>query len=125
METKKYQDISLKLTPLLNVLSHPARLQIILYLAKFTVSEHLSKLREVGLLKSLADVNCMYYTIDDEKFEYVKKILNDYFIAIDHSQGNRKVCFKDSKKEIVKCNRVYERCKTLPCLKINKGYPDI
>jgi DNA-binding transcriptional ArsR family regulator len=136
MEAEKYQDMSLKLATLIHALSHPARVQIILHLAKYkgcmagsisdklplaksTVSEHLSKLREVGLIKSLANGNCIHYTLDDEKFGSIIGLFNDFLAAIGQSQGNRTECCASSKDESIKCNRAYEMCKTLPCFTEN------
>lgn len=83
METLVYQDIPLKLAPLLDALSHPARLQIILHLAKYngcpagsiserlplsksTVSQHLNKLKEVGIITATPDGLCQRYKLNDE-----------------------------------------------------------
>jgi len=83
MEVIEYQDISLKLAPMLDALSHPARLQIILHLAKYndctagsiserlplsksTVSQHLSKLKEIGLITATPDGICQRYRLNDE-----------------------------------------------------------
>lgn len=83
MEVIEYQDISLNLAPLLDALSHPARLQIILHLAKYndctagsiserlplsksTVSQHLSKLKEIGLITATPDGICQRYRLNDE-----------------------------------------------------------
>ena len=66
-EPLHYQEISIKLSTLLDALSHPARIQILLHLSehencpagnisdrlplcKSTVSQHLAKLKEVGLI---------------------------------------------------------------------------
>ena len=83
MEVIEYQDISIKLAPMLDALSHPARLQIILHLAKYndctagsiserlplsksTVSQHLSKLKEIGLITATPDGICQRYRLNDE-----------------------------------------------------------
>jgi len=83
MEVIEYQDISLKLAPMLDALSHPARLQIILHLAKYndctagsiserlplsksTVSQHLSKLKEIGLITATPDGICQRYRLNNE-----------------------------------------------------------
>jgi len=92
METLVYQDISLKLAPLLDALSHPARLQIVLHLAKYndcpagsiserlplsksTVSQHLAKLKEAGIIASFADGLCQRYRLNDDAFNE----LNQYY----------------------------------------------
>jgi len=83
METLEYQDISLKLAPMLDALSHPARLQIILHLAKYngcpagsiserlplsksTVSQHLAKLKEAGIITSAPDGQCQRYSLNEK-----------------------------------------------------------
>lgn len=92
MEVIEYQDISLKLAPMLDALSHPARLQIILHLAKYndctagsiserlplsksTVSQHLSKLKEIGLITATPDGVCQRYRLNEE----VMTELSDYY----------------------------------------------
>lgn len=83
MEVIEYQDISIKLAPMLDALSHPARLQIVLHLAKYngcpagsiserlplsksTVSQHLSKLKEAGIISSSPDGLCIRYRLNEE-----------------------------------------------------------
>jgi len=83
MEATEYQDISIKLAPMLDALSHPARLQIILHLAKYngcpagsiserlplsksTVSQHLAKLKEAGIITATPDGLCQRYSLNDE-----------------------------------------------------------
>ncbi len=82
MEVLEYQDISIKLAPMLDALSHPARLQIVLHLAKYngcpagsisdrlplsksTVSQHLAKLKEAGIIKSTPDGQCQRYSLNE------------------------------------------------------------
>ncbi len=82
METLDYQDISIKLAPMLDALSHPARLQIVLHLAKYngcpagsisdrlplsksTVSQHLAKLKEAGIIRSIPDGQCQRYSLNE------------------------------------------------------------
>jgi len=67
---------------MLDALSHPARLQIILHLAKYndcpagsiseklplcksTVSQHLNKLKETGLIVSSPDGACQRYRLNE------------------------------------------------------------
>ena len=109
METLIYQDIPLKLAPLLDALSHPARLQIVLHLAKYTgcpagsiserlplskstVSQHLSKLKDSGIITVTPDGSCLRYTLNDE----VMNDLNIYY----HSLINT---IKDSSKSKIDC----------------------
>jgi DNA-binding transcriptional ArsR family regulator len=97
METLVYQDIPLKLAPMLDALSHPARLQIVLHLAKYTgcpagsiserlplskstVSQHLNKLKEAGIIISTPDGLCQRYTLNEEALNelnlYYHSLLN-------------------------------------------------
>ncbi len=141
MKELTYQDIPMKLAPLLNTLSHPARVQILLHLAKYkgcqagsisdklplaksTVSEHLSKLKEAGLITCLADGNCMYYSLNEQQFELMGKSFSEFQEAIGQLKTKQKECCPANITEPIKCNRVYEICKTLPCF-TEACYPDI
>jgi len=92
METLEYQDISLKLAPMLDALSHPARLQIILHLAKYngcpagsiserlplsksTVSQHLKVLKEAGIITATPDGLCQRYRLN----ELVVNEINEHY----------------------------------------------
>jgi len=89
MQTSPYQDITLKLAPMLDALSHPARLQIVLHLAKYkncpagsistrlplcksTVSQHMSKLKKAGLITCTPDGVYQNYQLNDKIFALVK-----------------------------------------------------
>lgn len=95
METTNYQEISVKLAPLLDALSHPARLQIVLHLAKYngcpagsiserlplsksTVSQHLTKLKKAGIITATPDGLCQRYKINEE----VLVLLNQYYKSL-------------------------------------------
>lgn len=97
MEVQKYQDISVKLAPMLDALSHPARLQIILHLAKYnncpagsiseqlplcksTVSQHLTKLKDVGLIIANPDGTSIRYQLNREIFAQLN---TDYHTLMD------------------------------------------
>jgi DNA-binding transcriptional ArsR family regulator len=109
METSDYTTIALKLSPMLHALSHPARLQIMLHLAKYngcqagsisgklplaksTVSEHLSKLREAGLITCIADGTCSNYQISDEGYEMVKSYFNEFLEVVEQRKSSRSDC---------------------------------
>lgn len=109
METSDYNKIALKLSPMLNALSHPARLQIMLHLAKHngcqagsisgklplaksTVSEHLSKLKEAGLITCTTDGICSNYQISDDGYEMVKASFNDFLDLMEQSRAMRSDC---------------------------------
>ena len=93
----EYQDVTIKLAPLLDALSHPARLQILLHLAKYngcpagsiserlplsksTVSQHLSKLKESGIVQVTPDGQCLRYKLNDEIINLLNQQYS-YFIS--------------------------------------------
>ncbi|HBL74083.1 MAG: hypothetical protein A2W90_12810 [Bacteroidetes bacterium GWF2_42_66] len=140
MQKETYQNIPLKLATLLGALSHPARLQIMLHLAKFngcqaggiseklplaksTVSEHLNKLKEAGLITCTNEGTCSNYRISDEGFDLLKTYFNEFLGAVEQWQGKQTDCCPDKGLDTPKCNRVFEICKTLPCFTID-CYPN-
>ena len=109
MDNSNYQDISIKLASLLDALSHPARLQILLHLAKYkgcpawnisnqlpisksTVSQHMAKLKEVGLIVSDADGTSLRYRLSDDAFALLKVYFLDFMKEIDTLKGERVEC---------------------------------
>ncbi|MBI9066585.1 MAG: winged helix-turn-helix transcriptional regulator [Salinivirgaceae bacterium] len=109
METAIYEEISLKLAPLLHALSHPARVQIIIHLsrykacqagsisekiplAKSTISEHLSKLLEAQLINSLADGNHIYYSLNLKHFGLIKDSFIEFQKTIEQLHDKAKDC---------------------------------
>lgn len=109
MESSNYQDISIKLAPLLDALSHPARLQILLHLAKYkgcpawnisnqlpisksTVSQHMTKLKEVGLIECDADGTSQRYRLSEDGFAILKIYFLDFLKEIDTLKGNKIEC---------------------------------
>lgn len=109
METTDYNKIALKFSLLFNALSHPARLQIMLHLAKYngcpagsiseklplaksTVSEHLNKLKEAGLITCNAEGNCLNYHISEEGFELVKASFNEFLHLMEQGEEKRSDC---------------------------------
>jgi ArsR family transcriptional regulator, arsenate/arsenite/antimonite-responsive transcriptional repressor len=90
MEKLAYQETPMKLAPLLDALSHPARLQIVLHLAKYngcpagsiserlplsksTVSQHLNKLKEAGIITSIPDGLCQRYQLNEDAINELNK----------------------------------------------------
>ena len=109
IETIDYNKTAIELSTLLNALSHPARLQIIMHLAKYngcqagsiskrlplaksTVSEHLSKLKEVGLITCSPSGVCQNYQLNDEMFSTVKMHLLNFIDQIDDQKDKREGC---------------------------------
>lgn len=115
METTDYNKIAMKLAPLLHALAHPARLQIMLHLAKYngcqagsisgklplsksTVSQHLSKLRAAGLINCIADGNYSKYTISDIGYEIVKANIGEFINLMEYSIIKRSDCCPSNQK---------------------------
>lgn len=84
---------------LFKALSHPARLQILLYLAKArtcisgdisddlplsrtTVNQHLKELKDVGLIKGHVEGVRMKYCLDGEKVKQMKNVLSAFLDEI-------------------------------------------
>jgi DNA-binding transcriptional ArsR family regulator len=108
-ENLVYNDTAIELSSLLNSLSHPARLQIVMHLAKYngctagsiskkfplaksTVSEHLNKLKEVGLITCSPSGVCQNYQLNDEVFNEVKMHLLNFIKQIDDQKDKREGC---------------------------------
>jgi ArsR family transcriptional regulator len=121
MGNTNYQDITLKIAPLFDALSHPARLQILIHLAKYrncpagniskrlpisksTVSQHMAKLREAGLITCTPDGVCQNYRLNDDGFAMVKKYFNDFSVIMDVSTENRTDCCAVNKIEKSNCS---------------------
>jgi DNA-binding transcriptional ArsR family regulator len=109
METLTYQDIPLKLAPMLDALSHPARLQIILHLAKYngcpagsiserlplsksTVSQHLSKLKEAGIVTATPDGLIQRYRLNEEAMNELNKHYHSLLSTISELSKSRIDC---------------------------------
>ncbi|HCE58795.1 MAG TPA: transcriptional regulator [Prolixibacteraceae bacterium] len=109
METNDYQKITKNLAPMLNALSHPARLQIMLHLAKYngcqarsiserlplaksTVSEHLSKLKEAGLITCDLDGTCSNYRLNDAGFELLKIFFTEFIDLVEQQRAEPQKC---------------------------------
>ena len=109
METYTYQEITLKLSPLFDALSHPTRLQIMLHLARYngcpagniserlpvsksTVSQHMTKLKEAGLITCTPNGVCQNYRLNDEGFALVKKYFLDFIYQMEKRKSKRVDC---------------------------------
>ena len=114
-EPLHYKEISIKLSTLLDALSHPARVQISLHLSehhncpagniserlplcKSTVSQHLAKLKEVGLITCTTEGVCLNYRIHDGNISQIKTVFLDFFQNIEGLKGKRKECISSFKK---------------------------
>jgi DNA-binding transcriptional ArsR family regulator len=109
METNDFQKITKNLAPMLNALSHPARLQIMLHLAKYngcqargiserlplaksTVSEHLSKLKEAGLIACDLDGTCSNYRLNDTGFELLRTWFAEFLDLVEQQRAEPRKC---------------------------------
>lgn len=121
METNDYQKITKKLAPVLNALSHPARLQIMLHLAKYngcqarsiserlplaksTVSEHLSKLKEAGLITCDLDGTCSNYRLNNVGFELLKTRVAEFLDLVEQQRIEPQTCCQES---TAKTNKIF------------------
>ncbi len=93
---KKYCEDQEKLARFAKALGHPARLSILCYLAshdecyfgdihevlpvcKATVSQHLSELKDAGLIKSEVMLPKVKYCIDRENWELAHRMMNCFW----------------------------------------------
>jgi len=120
METKEYRGISNEFATLLDALSHPARLQIIMHLAKYkncpannissrlplsksTVSQHMTKLKEAGLIICSPKGVCNNYELNHEKFDLLKKYFTDLINEIEYWKDKQMEC-SDNKENFTNLN---------------------
>jgi len=99
MKTQNYDIETLNLAKLFDALSNPARIQIIemlalrknfiageisdtLPLSKSTVSEHLSKLKEVDLIHCSPSGICLNYEINPDKLIKLRKLFCQFLNKI-------------------------------------------
>ncbi|WP_038028717.1 ArsR/SmtB family transcription factor [Thermonema rossianum] len=88
-----------RLSTLLKVLAHPARIAILqhlastpgcintdlvqeLGLAQATVSQHLKALKEAGIIQGSIEGNCLCYCIDTERWQEVKQQIMSFLSEI-------------------------------------------
>lgn len=108
-ENKQYSEVHLQFASLLDALSHPARLKVVEHLAgyyecpagtiskklplcKSTVSQHMAKLREVGLISCNAQGACQEYKLNEEKLEEFIDMFNSFMQGISATSKNKKEC---------------------------------
>ena len=110
METiKKYTNTQTDLAAVLDALSHPARLQIVEHLAQYdecpagkiseklplsksTVSQHMTKLKEAGLITCSPYGICQHYKLNDEKVVEAIEALNGILQKLNEKRENEKCC---------------------------------
>ncbi len=86
------------------VLGHPARISIIqqisdkkycncnelvkiIGLAQPTISQHLAEIRKIGLLKQTVKGKNLFYSINTEKLNICRRVVNDFFVKTQVSCG--------------------------------------
>jgi len=110
METiKKYTNTQTDLAVVLDALSHPARLQIVEHLAQYdecpagkiseklplsksTVSQHMTKLKEAGLISCSPYGICQHYKLNDEKVVKAIEALSGFLQDLNEKRENKKCC---------------------------------
>jgi ArsR family transcriptional regulator, arsenate/arsenite/antimonite-responsive transcriptional repressor len=102
IKTEQFDTQLQELAHFSRVLSHPARLMILKYLAKkkvcisgditeeiplsrTTVSQHLKELKKVGLIQGTVDGLKINYCLNPEAVKTLKARLDDFFREIDYN----------------------------------------
>ena len=100
--SKDYEDDEISLARMAKAMGHPARIAILKYLAsldtccfgdinkelpiaKATVSQHLSELKDAGLIRGDIDPPKVNYCIDKENWQKTKSLFNKFFKGEDGS----------------------------------------
>ena len=110
METiKKYTNTQTDLALLLDTLSHPARLQIVEHLAQYeecpagkiseklplsksTVSQHMTKLKEAGLITCSPQGICQHYRLNDERVREALQSIGIFLEKLTNKREKKKCC---------------------------------
>jgi len=112
---EKYNETFIELASALQALAHPARLQIVEHLAKYhecpagaisselplsksTVSQHMAKLREAGLISCSPDGVCQNYRLNMEKLNEVIHQLESFGDYVDLLSKTKTNCKKSVNK---------------------------
>lgn len=102
---------------MLNALSHPARLQIMLHLAKYsgcqagsissrlplaksTVSEHLNKLKEAGLISCDLNGTSSYYKISEQGYQLLQNGISDFIQLMEKHRASQQKCCPVMQKQL-------------------------
>lgn len=92
---EKYNETFIELSAALQALAHPARLQIVEHLAKYhecpagaisselplsksTVSQHMAKLREAGLISCSPEGVCQHYRLNEKRLNQIIQQLKTF-----------------------------------------------
>ncbi len=113
--SEKYDEPFIHLSRVLNALSHPARLQVVEHLAKYhecpageisnklplsksTVSQHMAKLREAGLISCNPSGVCQNYRLNIEKLNEVIHQLESFGNYVNFLSETKTICKKSVNK---------------------------
>jgi len=115
MNQTDYQEAALSGAPYFLAVSHPARIQILLHLAKYkdcragsisarlplaksTVSQHLAKLKKMGLVTCTREETCVNYTLNEQALNELRSYFEDFMNALDRMRENRRECCPDNEE---------------------------
>ena len=105
LKTQQFKEELQAIAQMAKVLSHPARLAILQYLAskescmsgdiaeelplsRTTVSQHLQELKKMGLIKGSIDGTKVNYCIDYQRLSDIKQHLNLFFDGVNQCPKN-------------------------------------
>ena len=100
MYPTNYQEIASIGAPYFLAISHPARIQILLHLAKYkncragsisdclplaksTVSQHLAKLKKMGLISCVREETCVNYNLNEQALDELRSYFEEFMNTID------------------------------------------
>lgn len=104
MNTKEFTPLQMQLASVTKAMGHPARMAVLEFLAneqdgcyfgaleqliplsKATISQHLSELKDAGLINGEAEGTKMRYSINRENWQTSQKILGDFFANITYKR---------------------------------------
>jgi len=109
VDTIDYQETAIAGAPYFLAVSHPARIQILLHLAKYkgcragsisarlplaksTVSQHLTKLKNMGLVSCNRQETCVNYTLNEQALDELKSYFEEFMNALESMRENRQEC---------------------------------
>lgn len=109
MNTERYSHLFLELAPLLDAISHPARLQILLHLSRFkscpagnishhlplcksTVSQHMARLKETGLISGIPVGTSLQYQLNPGKVNQMKQQFLQFIDLISNVHETKSDC---------------------------------
>ena len=115
VDTIDYQETAIAGAPYFLAVSHPARIQILLHLAKYkgcragsisarlplaksTVSQHLTKLKKMGLVTCTREETCVNYSLNEQALDELRSYFEGFMNALDNMRKNRRECCPDNEE---------------------------